>query len=132
MPWDSDLDVQVSESALYFLAEHYNMTQHEFRLDDGTTRRFLLEINPNFVLRTKADVDNVIDARWIDMSSGLFIDITSVRKDYEARAKGDSGALMCKDWHRYQVPTGSTQISFVIHHTLLLVLTIIFSHSSGG
>lgn len=105
MPWDSDLDVQVSESALYFLAEHYNMTQHEFRLDDGTTRRFLLEINPNFVLRTKADVDNVIDARWIDMSSGLFIDITSVRKDYEARAKGDSGALMCKDWHRYQVPT---------------------------
>ncbi|KAI5305653.1 hypothetical protein KEM56_003747 [Ascosphaera pollenicola] len=102
MPWDSDLDVQVSESALYFLADHYNMTQHEFRLDDGTTRRFLLEINPNFVLRTKSDVHNVIDARWIDMSSGLFIDITGVRKDYEARAKGDSGALMCKDYHRYQ------------------------------
>ncbi|KAI5299784.1 hypothetical protein KEM55_001770 [Ascosphaera atra] len=102
MPWDSDLDVQVGESALYFLAEHYNMTTHEFRLDDGSTRKFLLEINPNFVHRTKKDIQNVIDARWIDMSSGLFIDITSVRKDYEARAKGQKGALMCKDYHRYK------------------------------
>ncbi|KAI5293971.1 hypothetical protein KEM55_006825, partial [Ascosphaera atra] len=66
------------------------------------TRKFLLEINPNFVHRTKKDIQNVIDARWIDMSSGLFIDITSVRKDYEARAKGQKGALMCKDYHRYK------------------------------
>ncbi|KAI5288552.1 hypothetical protein KEM54_005122 [Ascosphaera aggregata] len=102
MPWDSDLDVQVSESALYFLAEHYNMTEHEYQLQDGTKRKFLLEINPNFVFRTKADIDNVIDARWIDMTSGLFIDITSVRKDYEARANGEQGALMCKDYHRYK------------------------------
>lgn len=104
MPWDTDIDVQVSETTMYFLAKYYNMTEHHFNVPgEPKGRTFLLEINPNFVNRTPEDKLNVIDARWIDTSSGLFIDMTSVRKDYDARQKGNKGALMCKDRHRFNV-----------------------------
>lgn len=104
MPWDSDIDVQVSETTLHFMAEYYNMTEHHYELEGVPGgRSYLLEINPNFVARTREDRANVIDARWIDMSSGIFIDITAVRKDYEARDRGEEGALMCKDRHMFHV-----------------------------
>ena len=104
MPWDSDIDVQVSETTLHFMAKYYNMTEHHYDLPGiPGGRTYLMEINPNFVARTQEDRLNVIDARWIDTSSGIFIDITAVRKDYEAREKGDEGALMCKDHHRFHV-----------------------------
>ncbi|OJJ47703.1 hypothetical protein ASPZODRAFT_131258 [Penicilliopsis zonata CBS 506.65] len=102
-PWDSDLDVQISEPTIHFLAEYYNMTEHHFNLpgvEGGRT--YLLEINPHYVVRTTADWRNVIDARWIDTSSGLFIDITAVRKDDDRRRAGRKGAMMCKDKHRYE------------------------------
>ncbi|EPS27882.1 hypothetical protein PDE_02826 [Penicillium oxalicum 114-2] len=102
-PWDNDLDVQISEPTIHFLADYYNMTKHHFDLpgvDGGRT--YLLEINPYYVVRSTEDNLNVIDGRWIDTSSGLFIDITAVRKDDERRQQGDSEALMCKDRHRYQ------------------------------
>ncbi|KAI1963454.1 mannosyltransferase [Ophidiomyces ophidiicola] len=102
MPWDTDIDVQVSETTMHFLAKYYNMTEHHFNVPGTSSgRTFLLEINPNYINRTPDDILNVIDARWIDTSSGLFIDITSVRKDYDYRKRGASGALMCKDNHRY-------------------------------
>lgn len=103
-PWDNDLDVQISEPTIHFLAEYYNMTEHHFDIpgvEGGRT--YLLEINPNYVVRSTDDVLNVIDARWIDTSSGLFIDITAVRKDDERRKHGDPGSLMCKDGHRFDV-----------------------------
>lgn len=80
------------------------MTEHHFNIPgvkDGRT--YLLEVNPHYVIRTMEDTHNVIDARWIDTSSGLFIDITTVRADDEARAGGRLGALMCKDKHHYEV-----------------------------
>ena len=110
MPWDTDIDVQVSETAMYFLAKYYNMTEHHFtlpRVRGGRT--YLLEVNPNFVIRTSDDFLNVIDARWIDTSSGLFIDITSVRKDYEEQKKGRLGALICKDRRKYLVRHPETE-----------------------
>ncbi|PYH94232.1 hypothetical protein BO71DRAFT_325894 [Aspergillus ellipticus CBS 707.79] len=101
-PWDNDIDVQISEPTIHFLADYYNMTEHHFDIpgvDGGRT--YLLEINPNYVVRSTDDKLNVIDARWIDTSSGLFIDITAVRKDDERRQHGTDGALMCKDGHRF-------------------------------
>lgn len=101
-PWDNDIDVQVSEPSIHFLAEYYNMTEHHFDIPEVEGgRTYQLEINPNYVIRSTADKLNVIDARWIDTSSGLFIDITAVRKDDHRREKGDTGALMCKDGHRF-------------------------------
>lgn len=103
MPWDNDLDVQVSEAALWFLWDNYNLRQHEFTLEDGSKRSFVLEINPNFKRRHRNDRFNVIDARWIDTSSGLFIDVTAVREDFKASAEGTTGVLRCKDRHTFLV-----------------------------
>ncbi|OQE17492.1 hypothetical protein PENFLA_c024G07483 [Penicillium flavigenum] len=102
-PWDDDLDVQISEATIHFLAEYYNMTEHYFdipNVDGGRT--YMLEVNPNYVVKSERDTLNKIDARWIDMSSGLFIDITAVRKDEAKRQNGHPEALMCKDKHHYE------------------------------
>ncbi|KAJ5170331.1 LicD [Penicillium coprophilum] len=101
-PWDDDLDVQVSESTIHFLADYYNMTEHYFDLPHvNGGRSYMLEVNPNYIVKSERDTLNKIDARWIDMSSGLFIDITAVRKDEARRLNGRPEALMCKDKHNY-------------------------------
>jgi hypothetical protein len=118
-PWDNDLDVQISEATIHFLGDYYNMTEHHFDLPDvDGGRTYMLEINPNYVVKSTQDTLNKIDARWIDMSSGLFIDITAVRKDEEERKKGNPEALMCKDQHHYDV---SCLVCCVVPGLLLMV-----------
>ena len=41
-------------------------------------KKYLLEVNPHFIDPSTGDTHNRIDARWIDTSTGLFIDITTV------------------------------------------------------
>lgn len=104
LPWDSDIDVQVSETTIAFLAKYYNMTEYHFQLpgvENGRT--YLMEVNPHYTIGGLEDRLNVIDARWIDTETGLFIDISTVRVDYPARAEGNQGAMMSKDKHKYQV-----------------------------
>ncbi len=106
LPWDSDVDVQVSEPTMHFLASYYNMTIHHYKLPHiPKGRDYMLEINPYYVNRTQADRFNVIDARWIDTDTGLFIDITTVRKNEAGISNGTDGALMVKDRHHYLVYT---------------------------
>jgi hypothetical protein len=69
------------------------------RIPDG--RDYMLEINPHYTIRDASDYLNVIDARWTDTETGLFIDITTVRKDYQNGA--EPGTLICKDKHHYRV-----------------------------
>ena len=99
MPWDSDIDVQVSLDTMDFLAAYYNMTIHTYRAK-GTRRgkNYMLEINPGYTNGSPSDKLNVIDARWIDIETGVFIDITVVR-----HKKGYPGTMDCKDTHEYQV-----------------------------
>ncbi|KAH7377286.1 LicD family-domain-containing protein [Pyrenochaeta sp. MPI-SDFR-AT-0127] len=50
-------------------------------LQDDTLKagkKYLLEVNPNYTNTSTRDKHNVIDARWIDTSTGLYIDITTV------------------------------------------------------
>lgn len=102
LPWDSDIDVQVSESTIAFLAKYYNMTEYHYLLPGVKKgRTYLLEINPHYIIRDQADDLNVIDGRWIDTENGLFIDISTVRPDEARRKEGVDGALMCKDKHHY-------------------------------
>ncbi len=61
----------------------------------------MLEINPRYLIRDQSDRLNVIDARWIDTQSGLFIDITTVRMNLTHPA--GPGILSCKDGHEYRV-----------------------------
>ncbi|EHL02247.1 putative protein MNN4 [Glarea lozoyensis 74030] len=101
LPWDSDSDVQMSEKSMTYLATFYNMTVFHYktpRIPDG--RDYMLEINPHYVNREQTDKMNVIDARWIDTSSGLFIDMTTARYNYTHPA--GEGMLSCKDGHEYR------------------------------
>jgi hypothetical protein len=41
---------------------------------------------------------NVIDARWIDIRNGLYIDITGLS---ETRPENQPGVWSCKNYHRY-------------------------------
>jgi hypothetical protein len=43
-----------------------------------TGKKYLLEANPRATNTSTRDRHNVIDARWIDVATGLFIDITTV------------------------------------------------------
>ena len=110
LPWDSDSDVQVSESSMHYLASYYNMSVFHYktpRIPEG--RDYMLEVNPHYVNREQTDKLNVIDARWVDTTSGLFIDITTARYNYTHPA--GAGMLSCKDGHEYRVCLlGSTSI----------------------
>ena len=102
MPWDLDADVQVTEGDMYYLAAYHNMTTFYYRysaIPDG--RHFLLEINPYFKHRGYDDYLNVIDGRWIDTSTGLFIDITAAR--YNVDHPEGEGILYDKNGHEYRV-----------------------------
>ena len=106
LPWDSDIDVQMTVDTLQFLANFYNMSIFHYHLPGiAAGRDYMLEINPTFATEGPFDKLNMIDARWIDTETGLFIDITSVRPNDTARAQGIVGALKCKDKHKYTVRT---------------------------
>ncbi|KAF1955115.1 hypothetical protein CC80DRAFT_356160, partial [Byssothecium circinans] len=124
MPWDDDIDVQVSESAISFLARYYNMTVHSFNDSDlgmstedaelmeangNMGKRYLLEVNPRYTNASAEDWLNVIDARWIDIDTGLFIDITALRRRRHKRRfrPADEAVrtgplkMYCKDKHTF-------------------------------
>jgi len=114
LPWDTDIDMQISASNMVQLVEsRYNFTVHPVPLSTRRTMfnqsvparsptSYLLDINPYWTtpkILTKLsitwDVANKIDARWIDMSNGKFVDITVA---HEAPSGKE---LQCKDGHRY-------------------------------
>lgn len=96
--------MQIDEPTIGFLAKYYNMTEYHFSIPGSSTgRTYLMEINPRYTIGGTRDIHNVIDGRWIDTDNGLYIDLSTVRKDLKARRKGKEGALMCKDKHHYLV-----------------------------
>jgi hypothetical protein len=103
MPWDWDLDTQVSQSTLEWMGANLNMTFHNYTSMDANgntfTREYLLDVNPYLKERVRGDGQNVIDARWIDVSNGLFIDITGLSEVYPST---QPGIWSCKNYHRYR------------------------------
>ncbi|MCJ1399118.1 hypothetical protein MMC11_002320 [Xylographa trunciseda] len=106
LPWDWDIDTQISESTLKYLAENLNHTLHTYTAasstlhNDPITRTYLLDVNSQWKERERGDGFNIIDARWIDVHSGLYIDITALS---ETNPDVLPGLLSCKNLHRYQV-----------------------------
>ncbi|KAF1961261.1 hypothetical protein CC80DRAFT_234233 [Byssothecium circinans] len=99
LPWDWDLDTQVSGSTLAYMGERYNQTRYKYNPGDGKPEReYLLDINPMIIERERGDGMNVIDARWIDVSNGLFVDITGLS---ETHPDTNPGEWVCKNYHRY-------------------------------
>ncbi|EON61750.1 hypothetical protein W97_00966 [Coniosporium apollinis CBS 100218] len=101
LPWDWDVDVQVSGATLAHLATHYNRTLHDYTSPSlAGPRSYLLDINPWSRERERGDGQNIIDARWIDTRNGLYIDITGLSETHPDLAPG---VVSCKNYHRYRM-----------------------------
>jgi hypothetical protein len=92
----------ITESSIYYLAAYYNMTTFWFKTPGYKQgKNYLLDINPNYKNREQTDIENRIDARWIDTETGLFIDITAAR--YNITHPQGEGMMSCKDGHEFRV-----------------------------
>ncbi|PGH11516.1 hypothetical protein AJ80_07082 [Polytolypa hystricis UAMH7299] len=101
LPWDWDLDTQVNTKTLFRLGDEFNQTTHEYSPEDKSAKRtYLLDINRFSRFRQRGEAKNIIDARWIDMANGLYIDITGVS---ELDPDKEPGMLSCKNFHKYKV-----------------------------
>jgi LicD family len=101
LPWDWDVDTQVSSTTLQHMAEHHNQTMHEYISEVDTFRRmYLLDVNPWSRDRDPGDGANIIDARWIDTKNGLYIDITALSEVYPDQKPG---IWSCKNFHDYRI-----------------------------
>ena len=99
------MDMQVTHPTLMRLATEFNNSVYEYTTADSDpaiqppiTRSYLLDINPAYIERVKGNGKNIIDARWIDMRNGMYIDITGVS---EARPEKFPGVWSCKNEHNY-------------------------------
>ncbi|OAP65659.1 hypothetical protein AYL99_01631 [Fonsecaea erecta] len=104
LPWDNDIDVQVSIQTLAALASH-NMSQYQYHVaGEDRPRTYLLDINPHYTIASTKDVANKIDGRWIDTTNGKYIDITAVHVSpgRTEHIPFDQDVIFSKDGHRYQ------------------------------
>ncbi|KAJ5633778.1 hypothetical protein N7528_001620 [Penicillium herquei] len=101
LPWDWDMDTQVPDTTLAYLADHYNGTVVEYTAPDSREKRqYLLDVNPWSRQRERGQGHNIIDARWIDVDTGLYIDITGL-----SRLEPDThpDIWQCKNFHKYRI-----------------------------
>lgn len=104
--------MQLTLPSLTYLATEYNQTIYDYTSSsipkinppspiptEPVKRSYLLDINPAYVLRSHANGDNVIDARWVDMRNGLYIDLTAVS---ETEPSKSPNVWSCKNEHRYR------------------------------
>lgn len=139
MPWDTDVDVMVDEPGMNELGSWWNMSVHHFSASElglvgdepgyehaanrhlhdevaESGKRYLLEVNPWWTNLSTTDRENVIDARWIDTGTGLFIDVTTVHvqpviesspttNTEDMDGEEDDIPLYTKDQHAYTSTT---------------------------
>lgn len=87
LPWDNDLDIQTTTDSLFKLARYYNQTL-VIQLNDDSFGQYLIDVNTYIFDRNKSEGNNVIDARFIDVRTGFYIDITAL--SYTNSSKGVS------------------------------------------
>lgn len=98
LPWDADIDAQVSNSTLQHLADNYNQTTIIYRSPDTEIEyEYFLDVNPWARQRSRGRGINLIDARWIDTKTGLYIDITGL----SALDPSKANVWECKNFHVY-------------------------------
>ncbi|KAI5953343.1 hypothetical protein KGF54_002714 [Candida jiufengensis] len=76
-PFDIDIDIQMPSSELNRLSSNYNMTLVVEDLSEGYGK-YLIDCSTFLHHRDIAAKDNHIDARFIDVDSGTYIDITGI------------------------------------------------------
>lgn len=78
-PYDVDIDVQMPISELVRLSKNYNQTLVVENPEEGYGR-FLIDIGSYIHNRDVSETGNHIDGRFIDVDSGIYIDITGLSK----------------------------------------------------
>ncbi|KAI5954986.1 MNN4 [Candida jiufengensis] len=76
-PWDNDIDVQVPIMDLHKLSLNFNQTLIVEDPKDGFGRYFV-DCGTFLSLRERGNGLNTIDARFIDIDTGMYIDITAL------------------------------------------------------
>jgi hypothetical protein len=107
LPWDNDIDLQVSIETLTNYLVPRNLTEYSFSIPgDDSPRVYLLDVNPHYLIDDTRDVANTVDARWIDTSNGKFIDVTTVRGASSGLSNDkavEEAVIFAKDGHTYNV-----------------------------
>lgn len=107
MPWDTDVDVQLPIAHLHRLSVKYNNTLIMENPRDGNGV-YLFEVTPTYV--RQGNGKNFIDARLIDVNTGLYIDISGVsytrhvppawmHSSQDISDKLKTMAVHCKNWN---------------------------------
>lgn len=117
LSWDSDIDIQMSAIELDRVARKYNNTlvvdlSEEYVWDDSsnqpfrdslgnrrikiTNNKYLLDISSRYVSRGFDNGQNFIDGRFIDVSTGVYIDITGLSQN-----PTNGSEYGCKNNHFY-------------------------------
>lgn len=97
-PWDVDCDMHLHYSGLTSLAQCCNGSIHI--VDEN---KYLFDVNAYIRERNGTrDRRNVIDARWIDLETGLYVDITAVSiAEISANDETSVNVVEAKDGHQY-------------------------------
>ena len=94
--WDHDIDIQLPIKQMEYLSVNFNNSIIVFD-DEDYIGRYLLEINPLYADTNRGRGCNVIDARLIDVDTGLYIDLTAVSWNVIKKRR-----LLCdKNYHSY-------------------------------
>lgn len=101
MPWDTDIDVQMPIAQLDRLARVANSTIVIENPRHGNAK-YLFEVSPTYI--RQGNGRNFIDARFIDINTGLYIDISGVsytRHTPPPKVQAKPSAIMvhCKNWN---------------------------------
>ena len=113
LPWDIDGDLQVPIKTMEMLAKHFNGTLIVQHPAIGN-RSYYLDVNPYYYIRHPAgqrtDNHNRVDARFIDIHTGSYIDITGVAN----ATRYQRNILSCKGGHlmKYEDITPLTLTKF--------------------
>lgn len=125
MPWDTDVDVQMPIAHLDKLGRLYNRSLILENPRYGNSKYFL-EIAPTYI--RQGNGKNFIDARFIDINSGLYIDISAL--SHSSFAPPDDLFV--------GIPEDKKQETLLVHcknwnwHTLDEILPIRHTYFEGG
>ncbi|KAK6460663.1 LicD family-domain-containing protein [Scheffersomyces coipomensis] len=111
MPWDTDVDIQMPIVQLDRLAREFNQSLiiENPRYGNG---KYLLEVSPTYI--KQGNGKNFIDARFIDINSGIYIDLTALShsnfkppSDIYDKIEGSSDLttmfVHCKNWNWHTI-----------------------------
>ncbi|KAK9374079.1 LicD family-domain-containing protein [Lipomyces chichibuensis] len=100
LPWDVDVDVQMFVRTMRSMSNRFNATTYQYITAENEVRQYYIDVNPHFLYRSRTNGENVIDARFVDMQNGLYVDITALAETDPIRRPN---VISCKNNHRYLV-----------------------------